>query len=193
MGIKVFIADDEPLIRMDLEEILKEAGYDVVGHASDGFETIEGVKNQQPDIVFLDIKMPILNGLKTAELLKKDGYRGCIIMLTAYSSDDFIDQANKAGAMGYFIKPLDERNFIPNLKIMYSRSKDIDSFKNEVIDIKLKLEERKKIEKAKGIIMDSKKISEEEAYSYIRKLSMSKRVSLVRISEIIILSEGILC
>ncbi|MGL4568041.1 MAG: ANTAR domain-containing response regulator, partial [Fusobacteriaceae bacterium] len=170
--MRIFIVDDEPLIRMDICEMVKDAGFQVIGEASDGFDAIEGCKKFNPDIMLLDIKMPILDGLKTAEILKKDGYKGCIIMLTAYNSSEFIDKADKIGVMGYFIKPIDERNFIPNLKIFYSRHQEMLKFQKEIVKVNNKLEERKMVERAKGLLMENKKYSENQAYNYMRKLSM---------------------
>lgn len=193
MGLRVFIADDEPLTRMDLREMLEEEGYEVVGEAGDGFDAVEGCKKLDPDIVLMDIKMPLLNGIKAAEILKREGFTGCIIMFTAYNDSSFIDGASKNGVMGYFVKPIDERTFIPNLKILYSRKLELKNSASEVVKIKEKLEERKKVEKAKGIIMNMKEISESEAYEYLRKLSMDKRVSLSKIADIVIMSEGTVC
>lgn len=188
--MNVFIADDEPLIRMDIREMLKDAGFKVVGEASDGFDTIEGCKKLNPEILFLDIKMPILDGLKTAEILRKDGFNGCIVMLTAYNSEEFIKKADKLGVMGYFVKPVDERSFIPNLKIFHSRYKEILKLKKEAENASDKLEERKKVEKAKGFLMSEQKMSEDDAYSWLRKLSMNKRTTMTNIAEIVIMAEG---
>ncbi len=193
MKLKVYLADDEPLIRMDMKEMLKEYGYEIVGEAGDGIDVLKDYKECQPDIIILDVKMPLLNGIKTAELLRKEEYNGCIIMLTAYSDKEFIDETNKYGVMGYFIKPLDERVFIPNLEILYTRSKDFIKLKKDREKAEDKLEERKVIEKAKGLIMDSQSKNESEAYNYLRNISMEKRIPMRKIAELVIATEGSIC
>lgn len=193
MKLKVYLADDEPLIRMDMKEMLKEYGYEIVGEAGDGIDVLKDYKECQPDIIILDVKMPLLNGIKTAELLRKEEYSGCIIMLTAYSDKEFIDETNKYGVMGYFIKPLDERVFIPNLEILYTRSKDFIKLKKDREKAEDKLEERKVIEKAKGLIMDSQSKNESEAYNYLRNISMEKRIPMRKIAELVIATEGSIC
>ncbi len=189
MKKKIVIADDEPITRMDLHEILVEAGYNVVGEASDGFDAIELCKRYKPDLVLMDIKMPLLDGLKASNIIMNEGLAGCIVLLTAYSGKEFIDQAKNSGVMGYIVKPIDEKSLLPTIEIALSRQMEINDIKKDMKNAKDQLEARKKIEKAKGMLMKKNNYSEEEAYSFIRKVSMDKRCSMREIAEIIILND----
>ena len=149
MKRRIVIADDEPITRMDLKEILIEAGYDVVGEASDGFDAVELCKKLRPDMVLMDIKMPLLDGLKASKMINEKHYAGCIILLTAYSDMDVINEATKAGVMGYMVKPIDEKALIPTLEIAWSKQSEFDSMKQNVEAVKGELETRKKLRKPK--------------------------------------------
>ena len=189
MKRRIVIADDEPITRMDLKEILIDAGYDVVGEASDGFDAVEICKKERPDMVLMDIKMPLLDGLKASKLINDKGYAGCIILLTAYSDKEMISEATKAGVMGYIVKPLDEKALLPAIEIAWSKQGEIDSMKKDVEAVRSELETRKRIEKAKGVVMRTQNLSEEEAYKYIRKLSMDKRCQMIDIADMILINE----
>lgn len=191
MKLKVVVVEDETLTRIDLVEILKENNYEVVGEASDGIEAIEVCKNLKPDIVLLDIKLPYISGLKVAEILKEDGYNGCVIILTAYNIAEYIKKATDTIVMGYMLKPIEEEIFIEKLKFIYKNYKLYIDMKKEVEETKRKLEERKIVERAKGIIMNKYKLSEDKAYKKMRELSMDKRISIYKLSEIIILNGGL--
>lgn len=182
---RVVIADDEPITRMDMLEMLVEEGYDVVGEASDGFAAIELCKKHKPDLVLMDVKMPLLNGLKAAAVINRDELAGCIMLVTAYSGKEFIEEAKKAGVTGYVVKPINEKNLLPALEVAISKSKVFNEMKKEVKRVQTQLEDRKHIEKAKGILMKNEGITEEEAYNKIRKLSMSQRCSMAEIAKII--------
>ena len=175
MSLRVVVVEDETLTRIDLIEILKENGYDVVGEATDGIEAVEICKKLQPDIVLLDIKIPYISGLKVANILKEDGFKGCVIILTAYNIAEYID----------------ESIFLERLKLIYKNYKLYDDLKKEVEETKKKLEERKVIERAKGIVMAKYTLSEEEAYKKMRDLSMQKRISMFKLAEIIIMTGGL--
>ncbi|SNS12677.1 response regulator receiver and ANTAR domain protein [Anaerovirgula multivorans] len=186
---RVVIADDEPITRMDILEMLHEEGYDVVGEASDGFDAIELCKKYKPDLVLLDVKMPLLNGLKAAKIINQDELAECIVLVTAYSSREFVEEAKKAGAMGYVVKPINEKNLLPTLEVAISTSKEFNEMKKEVKKAQTQLEDRKQIERAKGVLMKNEGLSEEEAYSKIRTLSMSKRRSMGEIAKIITMNQ----
>lgn len=188
MNKRVVIADDEPITRMDLSEMLKEAGYDVVGEASDGFDAIELCRKTRPNLILMDIKMPLLDGLKASKIINNENLADCIVLLTAYSGKEFIEEAKSAGVMGYVIKPINEKSLLPAIEIAMSKSEEISEIKNESLKNKESLEDRKKIEKAKGILMKAENITEAEAYSKIRKISMDKRCQMKNIAEIIILN-----
>ncbi len=191
MKTKIVIVEDDPITRMDISEILIEEGYDVVGSASDGFDAIKLCKELNPDLVLMDIKMKMLDGLKASKILIDEGISSCIVMLTAYSTKELIEESKNIGVSGYVVKPVDEKNLIPAIEVALSKNRELEKMKKEIEDTNNKLEERKYIERAKGILIDEKNITEEEAYQIIRKLSMDKRVSMMDIAKVLILnSEG---
>ena len=188
MTKRIVIADDEPITRMDLAEILKEAGYDVVGEASDGFDAIELCRKTKPNLILMDIKMPLLDGLKASKIINNESLADCIVLITAYSGKEFIEEAKAAGVMGYVIKPINEKSLLPAIEIALSKSEEIQEIRSESQKSKESLEDRKKIEKAKGILMREENLTEAEAYNKIRKISMDKRCQMKNIAEIIILN-----
>lgn len=189
MNKKIVIADDEPITRMDIKEMLEEAGYNVVGEASDGFDAIEMCRKFSPNIVIMDIKMPLLDGINASKIIMQEGLADGIILLSAYSDTNFVEKAKEAGVIGYLVKPLDNKSLIPAVEVAISRAKEIKEIKTNMINVQKKLEARKVIEKAKGILMVEQGITEQEAFSMIRNLSMKKRVTMEDISEIIIMSK----
>ena len=162
-----------------------------MGEATDGIEAVEICKKLQPDIVLLDIKIPYISGLKVANILKENNFKGCIIILTAYNIVEYIQEASNTIVMGYILKPIDESIFLERLKLIYKNYKLYDDLKKEVEETKKKLEERKIIERAKGIVMAKYTLSEEEAYKKMRDLSMQKRISMFKLAEIIIMTGGL--
>ncbi|MFV0503954.1 MAG: ANTAR domain-containing response regulator [Lachnospirales bacterium] len=188
MEKNILIAEDEPIIRMDLCEILVKNGFNVVAEAKDGFDAIEMCMKHNPDIALLDVKMPLLDGLKAAEIIKKENLAKEIVMLSAYCDTAMIEKAKKAEVLSYITKPISESALIASLNISFNKQKIISKKANELKKLKQTLEERKIIEKSKGILMVKKNMTEEEAYSYIRKVAMDKQCKMVRISEIIIIS-----
>lgn len=186
MSKRIVIAEDETLTRLDIKEMLIENSYDVVGEASDGLDALKICREKNPDIVLLDIKMPLMNGLQVAKILKDEGFRGCIIILTAYNMKEYIEEASKNYVMGYLIKPIDEEIFLSRLNMIYTTYLRMDMYRQESEEAKEKLEERKYIDRAKGRLMDKYNYSEDEAYKKIRRLSMEKRISMLELSKIII-------
>ncbi len=184
----VVIADDEPITRMDISEMLTLAGYKVVGLASDGLDAIKLCKEYKPDIVLMDIKMPILDGLKASEIIINENIVDCVILLTAYSTREFIEKAKNVGISGYVTKPVDEKSLIPAIEIGLSKSREVKAMEKKVKETKNQLEARKLIEKAKGLLIEYEKLSEDEAYKQIRKMSMDKRISMSDIAQIVILN-----
>ena len=189
-GIRVVIADDEPITRMDLKELLAEEGYQVVGEAADGFDAVEACKQTRPDLVLMDVKMPLLDGLSAARIVYEEGLADTVMMLTAYSERAFVEQAKDVGAAGYLVKPIDEKSLIPSIELAVARSRDMKKLRKDMQKVSERLENRSVIEKAKGQIMDREGMSEQDAYDYIRKLSQTKNLSMRRVAEIILMKSG---
>lgn len=188
MKYRIVVTDDEPITRMDLSEILKEEGYDVVGQASDGFDAVELCRKVRPDLVLMDVKMPILDGIKASKVIINENLALSVVLLTAYSGIEFIEQAKEVGVMGYIVKPINSKNLIPTIEIAISKGKEIKRINENVEKLNDQLEARKLIERAKGILMDKDKICDHEAYNKIRKLSMDKSSSMKKIAHAIILN-----
>ncbi len=189
--IRVVIADDEPITKMDLNELLQEAGYEVVGEASDGFDAVEICRQTRPNLILLDIKMPLLDGLSAAKIIHEENLAETIIMMTAYSEREFIEQAKECGVGGYLVKPIDEKSLIPNIEVGVNRSQEIGRLRKDIEKANVRLESRVLVEKAKGQIMQKQNLSEQNAYDYIRKLSQAKHLSMKRVAEMILArSEG---
>lgn len=182
----IVIVDDEPITRMDTREILEANGYDVVGEASDGFEAIEVCKKYNPSLVLMDIDMPLLDGIKASKVLTKEKLVGGVILLTAFEDKKYIEMAKEVGAFGYMIKPVNEKVFIPTVEMCLSKAEEFDELKKDYDKINSKLNDRKLIEKAKGILVKQLNSNENDAYNRIRKLSMDRRTTMAEIAKIII-------
>jgi len=188
MNKKIVIADDEPITRMDLREILEAEGYDVVGEASDGFDAVELCRKYSPDLVLMDIKMPLLDGLNAAKIIQNENLDSGVVLITAYSGKEFVEKATKVGVIGYIVKPIDEKSLIPTLEVAISKSAEIKKIKVDIEKACSKLDERKIVEKAKGLLMKRDNITEQDSYDHIRTLSMNKRCSMGDIAKTIIMS-----
>lgn len=185
MRKSVVVAEDDSLIRMDLVEILKENEYDVLGEAKDGLEAVELALKYTPDILLLDLKMPFLLGTNVAKILKEKEYKNCIIMLTAYSMENYIKEATEYDVSGYLIKPLDEKILLSQIDLLYKNYNEKIKLKNALELSEKKLRDRKLLDKAKGVLMCKYSLTEDEAYTKMRKISMEKRISISQIAEII--------
>lgn len=183
MHSRIVLAEDEPITRMDIFEIITYSGYSVVGKASDGLEAVELCRINRPDLVIMDIKMPNLDGIQAAKIIARENLADAIVMLTAYSGKEFMDEVKEVGAIGYVVKPIDERNLIPQIEIAISKSREIRDIKNEVVCAKQRVENIKLIYKAKEMLMDRYSIKEEDAYKRIRKISMDRRCSILQTSK----------
>lgn len=188
--IRVIIADDEPITRMDLKEMLENEGYQVIQEAADGFDAVEACKKHHPDLVLMDIKMPLLDGFAAARIINDELLADTIVMLTAYSEKDFVEQAKSVGADGYLVKPIEERALIPSIELAMARSAEMKKLRLDIQKVSDRLENRVLIEKAKGRIMIEHKLAEQAAYDYIRKLSLDKGVSMRRIAEMVLVQLG---
>lgn len=178
----VVIAEDETLIRMDLAEMLVEEGYDVVGQAGDGQKAIELAEELRPDLVILDVKMPVLDGIAAAEAIA--GKRiAPVVMLTAFSQRDLVERAREAGAMSYLVKPFSQTDLVPAIEMAVSRFAEIAQLEAEVTDLKDRLETRKSVDRAKGILQETLSISEADAFRWIQKTAMDLRMSMREVAE----------
>ena len=179
---KIIVVDDEPITRMDICEILREANYDVVAEAGDGFDAIEQSKKYNPDFVIMDVKMPILDGLKAAKVITEEKLSRGIVLLTAYSNKEFIEEAKNIGIIGYIVKPIDEKSFIPNLEIIFNKQEEFEKLEKKYLKTSQKLEDRKKIDIAKSILMKTRNFTENvsEIIDNVTKLTgvVSKRTQL---------------
>ena len=192
MKTRVVIADDDVITRLDIREALEFQGYEVVGEAADGIDAVELCADLKPDVVLLDVKMPVMDGLTAAKIIGGAGNDIAIIMLTAYNDKQFVDKAGEFGVLGYLVKPVDEKSLAPTIEIAVKRLKEFRELKKTVEGQEKKLEERKIIEKAKGILIQNNSISEDEAYKYLRTISMNKRKTIVEVAKIIIETESML-
>lgn len=186
MGIRILIADDEAVVRMDLREMLEESGYEVVGEASDGKRAVELGRELKPDLAILDIKMPEMTGLEAGEKLLEEGI--ATLILTAYTDRDFIENAKEIGALAYLVKPFSKENLIPAIELAMARFKELQELRREVSSLKEALEVRKLVERAKGLLMKHLGISEEDAYRYLQRRSMEYRKPLKEVAEAVIIA-----
>jgi len=184
--VRVLIAEDEAIIRMDLREMLQEDGHDVVGEARDGVEAVDLARRLRPDVVFMDIKMPRMNGLEAATVIG-DERIAPVVMVTAFSQSEQIEEAVRAQAMAYVVKPFSRSDIIPAMRIAMSRYAEARLLEDEVSDLTERLETRKAVDRAKGILM-AKGLSEPEAFQRLQRLAMDKRKTLREIAEALILA-----
>lgn len=185
--LRILIAEDEAIIRLDLKEILVELGHIVVGEAWDGETALELAETLKPDLAILDIKMPGLNGIEVAKAITAAGI--CpVVMLTAYSQRSLVEESTKAGAMAYLVKPFDKSDLMPAIEIARSRFLESKELGDQVKDLEERLETRKLIERAKGFLMRDHGMDEGDAFRQLQKWSMNKQLSLKQVAEEIIQS-----
>ena len=180
---RILIAEDETLIRMDLAEMLRESGYEVVGEAKDGEEAISLAHELKPDLTILDVKMPKKDGISAAETIVKISP---VLMLTAFSQRDLVERALDAGVMAYVVKPFTIEDLLPAIEIATIRHTQMLSLQNEIADLNERLETRKQIDRAKGILMQAMNMSEPDAFRWIQRTAMDKRVSMKQVAEAVI-------
>lgn len=187
MSGRIVIVDDEPITRLDIRDILESAGYQVVGEASDGFEAIRVCQELKPDLVIMDIKMPILDGLTASKKIVAEGNTSGIILLTAYSDQQYVKKAKGFGALGYLVKPLHEQSLLLMVELSLAKGQELQKMEKELQALSKKLEDRKVIEKAKGKLMHLESLTEEEAYKKIRNISMEKRITMIEVAELMVM------
>jgi len=184
--MRVLIAEDEALIRMDLREMLEEEGHEVVGEARDGSEAVALTRDLSPDVVFMDINMPGVNGIEAACAIG-DERLAPVVMVTAFSQSAYVEQACSAGAMAYVVKPFSRADVIPAMQVAVSRFSESSALAEEVADLSDRLETRKLLDRAKGILME-RGMSEPEAFKRLQKLAMDKRKTLREVAEAVVIA-----
>ena len=189
-SLKIVIADDEPIIRLDLKKTLENMGHQVVGDVGDGSTAVELARQLKPDILILDIKMPGMDGIDAAKVITTEGIAP-VLLLTAYSQKDLVDRAKDAGVFAYLVKPFKEADLMPAIEMAISRYEEFMDLENEVSDLENKLETRKAVDRAKGILMDQYGLKEQEAFRRIQVQSMNTRKSMREIAEAIILAHSV--
>ncbi len=186
---RILVAEDEALIRLDLVEMLTEAGYEVVAQATNGVEAIALAKEFKPDLAILDVKMPELDGISAAQEIIEISP---VLMLTAFSQKELVERARDAGVMAYVVKPFSINDLTPAIEIAMSRHLQMRSLKEEVTDLLERLETRKVIDRAKGILMKAMNLSEPEAFGWIQRAAMDRRISMKAVAEAVISPESAL-
>lgn len=181
----VVVAEDEALIRMDIVEILQDQGFTVVAEADNGQRALELAEEHQPDLVLMDVKMPIMDGITAAEEINKKQLAP-VVLLTAFSQKELVDRAAEAGAMAYVVKPFSPQDLIPAIEVAMSRYDQIKALQNEVSSVKGQFETRKQVERAKSLLVNKMGLTEPEAFRWIQKTSMDRRLSMREVAETII-------
>ncbi len=179
---RVLVAEDEALIRLDLVELLTEEGYDVVGEAGDGAQAVEMARELRPDLVVMDVKMPVMDGISAAEIIASERIAP-VVMLTAFSQRELVERAREAGAMAYVVKPFDASDVVPAIEIAIARFAEIKAVEDEVADLQESLATRKAVDQAKGLLQASLGMSESEAFRWIQKTAMDLRKSMRDVAE----------
>lgn len=183
--LRIVIADNEAIIRMDLRELLEEAGHTVVGEGINGLKAVELAKKHKPDLVILDVKMPQMDGITAAKIIS-DEKIAPVLLLTAFSQPEIVERAKDSGVLAYLVKPVQETNLFPAIEIALSRWQEMQELEDELFKVKGSLENRKILDRAKGILMDAYNITESEAFRRIQKYSMAKRKPVKEVAEAII-------
>ena len=184
---RIIIADDESIVRTDLKEMLTNLGYLVVGEVGDGRSAVNLARELKPDVVIMDIKMPDMDGIEAAKILTEEQIAP-VILLTAFGQKELVDRAKEAGVVGYLVKPFREADLSPSIEVALARFNEFETLHKEVDDLQLALETRKLVDRAKGILMDSQRLSEAEAFRKIQKMSMNTRKPMKEVAEAIILA-----
>lgn len=187
--LRILVAEDEAIIRLDLAEMLAEAGHEVVGQANNGEKAVEMALALRPDVVIMDVKMPVMDGISAAEAIGKE--RICpVVMLTAFSQKELVERARDAGVMAYIVKPFTPKDVIPAIDIARSRWSEIEALEAEIADLGDRLETRKAVDRAKGILMARLKITEADAFRWIQKTAMDRRMGMREVADAVISGMG---
>ncbi|WP_033170393.1 ANTAR domain-containing response regulator [Selenomonas sp. ND2010] len=187
--LRLVIADNESIIRLDLREMLEDAGHEVVGEAINGRKAVELTRMHKPDLVIMDIKMPEMDGITAARKISAEKLAP-VLLLTAFSQSDIVEKAKDSGVLGYLVKPVKESNLFPAMEIALSRWEEMQGMEEELGKLKDSLETRKTVDRAKGILMAAHRLSEQEAYRRIQRYAMTKRLSIKEVAEAIVRAAG---
>ena len=182
---RILIAEDEAIIRLDLKEMMEEEGFQVVGEAADGEAAIRLAREEGPDLVILDIKMPGMDGLTVAETISNEGL-AAVLILTAFSQKELVQRAAEAGAMGYLVKPFQKSDLLPAIDVALARYAQIGQLRKESADLSDQLETRKLVDRAKGRLMDDRGLNEADAFRLIQKRAMDERLSMRAVAEAVL-------
>ncbi|MEE3852563.1 response regulator [Gordonia sp. LSe1-13] len=186
---RVLVAEDDSLIRMDLIEMLREEGYEVVGEAPNGQVAVELTESLSPDLVIMDVKMPVRDGIDAAsEIAQKK--LAAVVMLTAFSQREFIERARDAGAMAYLVKPFTKADLVPAIEVAVSRYHEVVALEKEVATITERLETRKLVERAKGLLMEKQSMTEPEAFKWIQRAAMDRRTTMKAVAQVVVETLG---
>lgn len=186
---RVVVAEDESLIRLDLVEMLREEGYDVVGEAADGQEAVDLVRALSPDLVIMDVKMPRRDGIDAASEIAS-ARLAPVVILTAFSQRELVERARDAGAMAYLVKPFTKADLVPAVELAVSRFTEISALEGEIADLQDRLDTRKMIERAKGLLMTSQSLTEPEAFTWIQRAAMDRRTTMKAVAAVVIETLG---
>ena len=181
---RVVVAEDESLIRMDVVETLREHGFDVVAEVGDGAQAVAAVIEHKPDLVVMDIKMPNMDGLTAAEQMAE--HKVAVVLLTAFSQKELVDRANQAGAMAYVVKPFTPNDLMPAVEIALSRHSQLIALEHEIADLNERFETRKLVDRAKGLLNEKMNLTEPEAFRWIQKASMDRRLTMQEVAQTVI-------
>jgi response regulator NasT len=187
--LRVVVAEDEALIRLDLVEMLGDEGYDVVGQAGDGEEAVRLAEELRPDLVMLDVKMPVLDGISAAERIAAARIAP-VVMLTAFSQRELVERARDAGAMAYLVKPFTQGDLVPAIELAVSRYAEISTLEAEVADLGERLETRKRVERAKALLQQKYALTEPDAFRWLQKSAMDRRLSMREVADVVIREVG---
>jgi two-component system, response regulator PdtaR len=188
-GLRVVVAEDEALIRLDLVEMLREEGYDVVGEAGDGDEAVRLARELRPGLIMMDIKMPGTDGLEAARTIAGERLAP-VVMLTAFSQRELVESARDAGAMAYLVKPFSKTDVVPAIELAASRYAEVAALEAEVAGLTDRLETRKAVERAKGLLMAEKKMSEPDAFRWIQRTAMDRRTTMRAVADAVVETFG---
>jgi len=187
--LRVLVAEDEALIRMDLREMLEEEGYDVCGEAVDGATAVQLARELRPSLVMLDVKMPVLDGISAAEQIVSERIAP-VVILTAFSQRDLVERARQAGAMAYLVKPFQKKDLLPTIEMAVSRFAELVALEREVADLNGRLEVRKLVDRAKGVLQSAHGLAEPDAFRWIQRRSMDQRVTMRAVAQDVV--DGVL-